>query len=335
MSEKPDGFAFLAEVIADRYDLGRVGRPAPLPDAHQRRHRKLVVETTHGSFLVKTYKRDPYVLDALRFQHRLSDHLAKNDVPVAKIQPAADGRGIVEVDDWAMELQEFVEGEPMKVSSETLAISGETLGRFHTVCRDFPRPDRDARMWRFSEVPRTLFSALYEQAKAESADKAPVNGFCNEIALFLQEATNALSWEARNSFETGLIHGDWHGGNLIFQGERLAAVVDLEFAGDGCYLEDLAYAISNLCIRTTMKADRLAKRVDRIIGHYQRHRSLSFSEERALYCAIGIKHIATVSYQIKQHAGEVAGYRAPSWMERLALQCRWLAERAEKARWGR
>ncbi|MDX9972776.1 MAG: phosphotransferase [FCB group bacterium] len=322
----------LAEVISGSYNLGHVEPPQALAMAHQRRHRKLVVTTTAGKFLIKTYRRDPFVLDALRFQHRLADHLAKNNLPVAEIAVARDGKRIIEKDDWAIELQQFVEGEPMEVSGETLAVSAEALGKFHEVCRDFPRPERDVRMWRFSEVPRAHFAKLFERARQEGDEKRAIQ-HCNHIALFLRDASEALNLDSRSQFETGLIHGDWHGGNLIFRGERLAAIVDLEFAGDGCYLEDLSYAVSNLCIRTTNKIERLAKRTEIVLDHYQRHRTLSYVEEAALFYAIGMKHIATVSYQMETQGGVVAGYNAHSWLERLALQCDWLGERAKKARW--
>ncbi|MBI5092013.1 MAG: phosphotransferase [Candidatus Hydrogenedentes bacterium] len=333
MTSKLSGAEVLAETIREHYDLGRVGLPHEMPDAHQRRHRKLIVETGEGKFLVKTYKRDPHVLDALRFQHRLSDHLAKNDLPVARIQPARNGKRIVEADTWALELQQFVEGDPMVVTGQTLLVSSKALGRFHEVCRDFPRPERDARMWRFSEVPRASFAKLYERAK-EKGDTPIMDDYCNRIALFLKTASEELSYEARSRFETGLIHGDWHSGNLLFRDEELVGILDLEFAGDGCYLEDLSYALSNLAIRTTMKPDRLAKRVDLVLYHYQKFRSLSLHELVALYYAVGVKHIATVSYQIEQHAGKVAGFTAGEWLERLALQCDWLAEQARKVRWG-
>jgi Ser/Thr protein kinase RdoA (MazF antagonist) len=325
------GLERLAEVVCEHYEVGRVELPQILTAAHQRRHRKLIVRTSAGEFLAKTYRQDPYVLDMLRFQHRLSDHLSERGLPVAKIQPAKDGKRIVEVENWALELQEFVAGEPMSVSKDTLAISAQALGRFHDVCRDFPRPERDTRMWRFSEVPRASLAKLYERAKAEG-EEAQVNEHCNRLALFLRNATQRLSWEARNQFETGLIHGDWHGGNLIFHENRLAAIVDLEFAGDGCYLEDLAYAISNLCVRTTMKLDRLSKRTDIVLENYQRLRTLSYAELAALYYAVGIKHIATVTYQIEQQGGQVAGFSASSWMERLSFQCDWLSERAQQVR---
>lgn len=334
MTTDVDSLDILAQVIRDHYDLGRVDRPTVMPAAHQRRHRKLIVNTAIGQFLAKTYKRDPFVLDALRFQHRLSDHLAANGIAVAKIQRTSKGTRIVEMNTWALELQEFVDGQPMLVSKETLAISAETLGKFHHVCRDFPRPERDTTMWRFSEVPRQAFAALYELAKREG-NIDQVNAHCNRIALFLRDAGQALSLENRGRFETGLIHGDWHSGNLIFKGDRLAAVVDLEFAGDGCYLEDLSYAISNLCIRTTMRPERLAKRTDELLDHYQRYRTLSYYEEAALYYAVGVKHIATVSFQIQQQGPVVAGHSAPEWMERLATQVGWLAERAQKVRFGR
>lgn len=332
MSQAQQGLDALAAVIRTQYDLGAVSPPRVLPGAHQRRHRKLLVTTDAGEYLVKTYKRDPYVLDALRFQHRLASHLAQNDLPVARIQRARDGRKIVEVDDWAMELQEFVPGEPMRVMVDTLGVSAQALGRFHTVCREFPRPERDARIWRFSEVPRSAFQHLFDRAKA-TGDANQVTEWCNLIALFLRDATRALSWEARDQFETGLIHGDWHGGNLIFQENKLVAIVDLEFAGDGCFLEDLAYGVSNLCIRTSVDPERLRARTDMLLTYYQRHRSLSLYEVVALYYAVGIKHIATVSYQVQQME-TVAGYRADQWMERLARQCEWLAAQAHKIRYG-
>jgi Ser/Thr protein kinase RdoA (MazF antagonist) len=327
------GLDIVAEVVRRHYDLGAVQRPEQLAAAHQRRHRKMVVHTDAGRFLVKTYKCDPVVLDALRFQHRLSDHLAENGVPVARIQRATNGKGIVELEDWAMELQEFVAGDPMKVTTPSLTVSARALGEFHRVCRDVPCPPRDVRMWRFSEVPRAAFQKLFEAAKAER-DASGMTEYCNEIALFLHDAAKELRIEKRSEFETGLIHGDWHGGNLLFRGDELAAILDLEFAGDGCYLEDIAYGLSNLCLRTTTDPAKIEARVNIILDNYQMSRELSYSEMVSLYYAVGVKHITTVSYQLKQQGGAVAGYTAAQWMERLAAQCRWLRERAHKARWG-
>jgi Ser/Thr protein kinase RdoA (MazF antagonist) len=317
----------LAAVIREYYDLGEVGMPEQMTDAHQRRHRKLIVKTSAGKFLVKTYRRDAVVLDALRFQHRLADHLLRSGLPVARIARAKNGKGIVELDTWALEIQEFVDGEPMQVGTETLITAADALGRFHKVCRDFPRPPRDARMWRFSEVPRSAFAKLFEMAKVQGGEDLATQ-YCNTIALFLHDAAKRLDWDTRNKFETGLIHGDYHGGNLLFRGHQLVAIIDLEFAGDGCYLEDLAYAISNLCVRTSNGRDRLATRTNLLLDYYQVHRSLSMEEQIALYYAVGIKHVTTVSFQVTQLGGELAGYSAMEWMQRLAEQCTWLGERA-------
>ncbi len=327
------GMNILVRVIHTFYDLGEVGMPEAMPLAHQRRHRKIIVPTERGRFLAKTYRRDPYVLDALRFQHRLSDHLAANDLPVARIQPSKTGHRIVEVDDWALELQEFVEGEPMEISGGALAISAQALGRFHEVCRDFPRPERDARLWRFGEVSRTHLGRLYRRAR-EEGEAAEADALCDRIAVFLHDAGQALSFEVRDTFETGLIHGDWHSGNLIFHDGKLCAIVDLEFAGDGCYLEDLSYALSNLCIRTSTQSDRLARRTDIMLNEYQRYRALSFAEETALYYAVGIKQVATVTYQTAHMEGLLAGLTSFQWLKHLALQCDWLESRARRSRWG-
>jgi Ser/Thr protein kinase RdoA (MazF antagonist) len=322
----------IADVLQTHFDFGTVGLPQPLEMAHQRRHRKLVVATDRGKFLIKTYKNDPVILDVLRFQHRLSEHLDQNGLPVARIQRSKTGQKIIERDSWALEVQEFIEGASMRVNPATLEISADVLGRFHVVCRDFPCPHRDSRMWRFSIVPREPFAALFERAKAEGDEHEAVDA-CNRLALFLRDASKELSLEARSRFETGLIHGDWHGGNLLFQGNELKAIIDLEFVGDGCYLEDLAYGISNLCVRTSTDPHKLETRTLAVLNPYQRHRTLSFHEEAALYFAVGVKHIATVSYQIQQK-GQVAGCGAADWMKRLAVQCDWLGKQAHHIRFG-
>ncbi len=333
MTEPRTGFEILAEVIRAEYEVGAIHSIEQLAMAHQRRHRKLVATTDAGRFLVKTYKTDPHVLDALRFQHRLSDHLHKHGLPVAQILRARSGKGIVEREAWALELQRYIEGEPMQMSMATLAVSAKALGRLHHVGRDFPCPPRDAAMWRFSEVPRSSFAKLYEMAKG-LGDEAVAATHCNSIALFLHEAGDALSLDKRNRFETGLIHGDWHGGNLLFDDKGLAAIVDLEFAGKGCYLEDLAYGISNLCIRSSEDPGLLSKRTDTILDYYQMYRSLSPYEQLALPFAVGVKHVATVSYQIVQLGGSIGGFNAMEWLRVLDTQCSWLLRRAKAFRYG-
>jgi len=334
VSEKLGGMEIIAEVIREHYDLGEVETPVQLEAAHQRRHRKMTVQSSKGAFLAKTYKRDPVVLDALRFQHRLSDHLFDKGLPVARIQRARNGKGIVEVDNWALELQQFMVGGQMSVTTNTLRASADALGQFHKVCRGFPVPPRDAQKWRFSEVPRQAFQGLYEKA-VEEVGEQKVSRYCDEIVKFLNDAAKELSYEKRSEFETGLIHGDWHGGNLMFNGEELVAIVDLEFAGDGCYLEDIAYALSNLAVRTTVEPEKLKYRVDLLLDTYQTSRNLplGYGEMIALYYAVGVKHITTVSYQVPR-GGKVAGYSAAEWIYRLALQCQWLTSRSYKARWG-
>lgn len=326
------GMEIVAELIRRNFDVGEVGLPRWLESAHQRRHRKMVVETDKGKFLAKTYHRQPVVLDALMFQHNLSDHLRKNQLPVAGIQRTKEGRGFAEADTWILELQEFVDGASMRVTSKTLGTAGDALGRFHQVCQYLNAPPRDTLMWRFSEVPRPTFEQMYTQACEESSADA-IAPFCDSLAKFSHDASKALDASKRDLFETGLIHGDWHGGNLMFRGEDLAAIVDLEFAGSGCYLEDLAYGISNLCIRTSTNEERLRLRTNIMLDHYQRHRTLSYAEVVALYYAVGVKHITTVAYQIRL-LKTIAGFNSAEWMERLAHQCRWLTEQSRKARWG-
>ena len=96
-------------------------------------------------------------------------------------------------------------------------------------------------------MPRQTFQAFYEHAVKER-DEPRIHDHCNNIVKFLNDAKTILDIDKRYAFETGIIHGDWHSGNLLFTGETLKGIIDMEFAGGGCYLEDISYAVSNLCI---------------------------------------------------------------------------------------
>ena len=333
MTEQISASLQLAEIIEEKYGLDIITPPKNLPLVHQRRHRKLIVDTDQGKFLVKTYDNTPEAMDNLAFQHRLSHHLEEHGLPVAHIHPTKEEGTIACVDNWAMELQRFVESENMDITPKGLVVSAKALGKLHWDCRDFPCPERDTRMWRFSEVPRDLFSKLYERAK-QNSDSPLIDNQCNNIALFLREAGNDLNLQTRMTFETGLIHGDWHSGNLLFKDEKLKAIIDLEFAGDGCYLEDLSYAISNLCLRTSVDREKLTNRTDLMMHYYTQSRTLAPQEEHALYYAVGIKHVVTVCYQMLQMKGKVAGHDAVQWMSILDQQTQWLSDRAAKIHYG-
>lgn len=330
---KLDGMEIVGNIIREHYDLGNVQTPSQLETTHQRRHRKMVVESDAGKFLAKTYRNDPVTIDALYFQHNLANHLLNSGLPVARIQKTRDGHTFVCLDTWALELQEFIEGGQMPVTEKTLGISGEALGKFHQVCQGLPTPPRDARKWRFSEVPSKTFQAFYQQAASEKNDEH-VRRHCDNIVKFLQEAGTVLDIDKRYAFETGIIHGDWHGGNLLYVGEELKGIIDMEFTGDGCYLEDIAYAVSNLCIRTTTRAQKMAYRTSVLLEHYEKHRTLSYAERVALFYAVGVKHITTVAYQSPQQGGTVAGFRPRQWMAILDYQTQWMAFQSHQARWG-
>ncbi len=330
---KLTGLDIVGDVIRENYDLGEVNTPQQLETTHQRRHRKMLVETGAGLFLAKTYRNDPTTVDSLYFQHHLSTHLDGKGLPVARIQHTRDGHSFVKQDTWCLELQQFVEGHSMMVNAATLGVSGSALGRFHQVCQGLPVPPRDARKWRFSEVPRETFERFFTLARNERDDEATIQ-HCNNIVAFLKQAGDVLDIDKRYAFETGLIHGDWHGGNLLFLGEGLQAIIDLEFSGDGCYLEDISYAVSNLCIRTTTSTEKMGFRTETLLEAYQNHRTLSYAERVALFFAVGVKHVTTVCYQTPQQGGRVAGYSPAQWMAILDVQTQWLAEQSRQARWG-
>lgn len=285
-----------------------------------------------GRYLAKVYEARPGLEKRLAFQHRLAAHLAANGLPVAAVLESFLGETAVIADGWGIELFEVVEGRPMHVTLETLEQAAATLAQFHAVCRGFPRTPNEVGKWRFASVPPAVLDDLETMARV-TGDRNEVAHHAAALADFVHNASRGLSRDVRQQLEMGLVHGDWHPGNLFFREGTLTAILDFEHAQDGCLLEDVAYAVASMAIRTSTDPKRLKRRTRSLVAHYEKHRPLTRDERLALYYAVGIKQIVTVVYQLRRRGGEAAGMSANQWIATLAQQCAWLTERARKARW--
>jgi Ser/Thr protein kinase RdoA (MazF antagonist) len=200
----------------------------------------MVVVSEQGKFLVKRRVRgkdDPY---HVAFAHSVQNYLAERGFAVSQLVRTRDGNStILQLDSHVYELFRFVTGVRYKGTAEATADAGRQLGRLHEYLADFAcdwGPLRgsfhDSMIVRRhlktirSEKPSGPAGKLYETAEV-------LIGLYNDSSVRVNE-------HGFDSWPQQVVHGDWHPGNMLFWGSRLAAVLDFDSVKVAVPVTDLA-----------------------------------------------------------------------------------------------
>ncbi len=249
--------------ITDRYwrpiepaEAERVlGRPVEIVSAHLRWLFAVArCRWEGGEAIVKRQPpmgRDP---EQLRWQHRLTNHLADRGVPAVRV------RDMVELDGLWYEVADVARGEDRYAGVDTwepfrdlddVASAGRTLAAVHELGASF-EPARPQPAAGFTvQLDRVRLGPA--EAVAELAALRPAVG----------EYLDGRSWEApvdaayeamfdrlRDRLEElprRPLHGDWQTNNLFFDEAGISGIIDFHQADHGPRMLDLATAVERNC----------------------------------------------------------------------------------------
>jgi len=187
-----------------------------------------VVETTQGRYFVKRRHSHLRQLDLIRAQHDLMEWLRQAGFPAPAIVPTISSETFLVLDDEFYEIHGYIEGEPYDPERPThLEEAAVMLGRYHTYVQGFS-PQALCNLGALYS-PTILSTTLADLGDAWGLD---LNPDLAQIAGRLE--AHALDLAARlaglGTLPHLVIHGDYYGGNLLFDGDRIVGVVDYDKA---------------------------------------------------------------------------------------------------------
>jgi Ser/Thr protein kinase RdoA (MazF antagonist) len=246
------------QAVLARYGLRVQGEVRPAGGGG--RSRSLIVETSAGTKIVKRYKAH-LDQEALGHEHSILVRLAELGVPAPRLCAATDGATLVQHEDGAYAVFDFIAGYfqyhnyifPPAQGRRFVAAAGDALGALHVALRDFTPTGRNLNgfMARDGARWRELgwFGEQLEQCRQELQAR-PDRG-----APELRRAVTAEGgWvEARlAALDTQLgaaglprliVHGDYGPYNLLFRPGAPVVILDFELARLDWRLTDLAAAL--------------------------------------------------------------------------------------------
>ncbi len=249
----------LDEFLA-RYEVGALVDFAGIRDGVE--NSNFFVTTDSGEYVLTLFEKHsaeevPYFLN-------LTAHLAEHGVPCA--HPIADRSGsyLQSLHDKPAALVERLPGRTLEQPGPVhCAAVGEALGRMHVAGFSFDRHHVNER------GPAWWFRAARELGNLLDAENRRI--LDEELAY--QKGFRGIE------LPRGTVHADLFRDNVLFEGERLAGMIDFYYACDDCLLYDVAITVNDWCTATDGSLDPERSRA--LLDAYDRERPFREPEGRA------------------------------------------------------
>ncbi len=220
----------LREVL-QHYALGKLGTAKDYPRG-SRRSPKVFLQSERGSFLLKRRAVDRDDPQQVAFTHALLDHLQATGFPVPKLITTTEDETLLRLDGRTYELFTYVRAERYDSGLGETQHAGRTLGRYHarvstfewdTTTRRVSYHDRGKILKGLNTIPNTVSS--HDSVIGHETELLMLT---QELYERYEEAGDAVNRAGFAQWPETFIHGDWHPGNMLFGGQKVAVVLDFD-----------------------------------------------------------------------------------------------------------
>jgi Ser/Thr protein kinase RdoA (MazF antagonist) len=269
------------------------------------RNDNFLVEDARGErYVLRRYRRNPKP-ERVEFQLRFQQHLLLSGFPTSRVIETGEGERMLGFggDFWA--LFTYVRGAEYDYENEAqLGEAARLLARFHRVSESFESREvlgdtiPDTRRWWIDgkgELQRLdeMFGGLGVEAELEF-----LHGWHSQLVRTWPRAT-------LDALPVVWVHGDYHGRNMVFAGDRLAGLFDFDVVHRGFRIEDVALALFTFG-RESRDSDRIRPGAARLfVDQYGLEIQLTELERRALPMMATVVQARTAArYALRQRSGE-------------------------------
>lgn len=219
-------------VVLSHYDVGVVESLTPFPRG-SRQSPKVGIVAARGKFLLKRRAPRRSRLPRVEIAHLVQQRLVDAGFPAPRLMSSrSDGRSYVRLEENVYELFEFVPGHPFAHKLPEARSAGGLLARFHAATSPLvagwrgPRGD-------YHDAPaiRTGLGTIGATLSSHDSYTGDAMELDESVRYLLSAYDRAAVRVAACGFTgwpEGIVHADWHPGNVLFRKEAAVAVIDYD-----------------------------------------------------------------------------------------------------------
>lgn len=173
------------------------------------------------------------------YREWLNSMLVKGNIPIISDYRTIDNSWYVLYRESRWFARPYIEGRVAELNDrKDCLMCIEALAKIHGIIQAKPMCIRDFLYWNHEEGHK-LNKVLKIMEKVLPRNQA------KEMIKYYQNTINRVKTTERcfEFYEGSIIHGDYHGGNIIINNERISAIIDWDTSCLGSRIEDLAKGI--------------------------------------------------------------------------------------------
>lgn len=211
-------------IVLSHYEMGVIDTVLPFRGG-SRASPKLIIKAEKGTFLLKRRAKGRDDPAKVACAHQIQQHLFQLGFPLPRLVLTERHRAsLVQLDGRVYEVFEFVKGHPYDGSIAATTDAGRTLAQLHRLLANFT-PSWSPPSGSYHRLPRLVEMIASLPERLSDAAMTPVTDALR--AAYLDAAARA-DRAGLPEWPRQLIHGDWHPGNMLFAGGKVAAAFDYD-----------------------------------------------------------------------------------------------------------
>jgi homoserine kinase type II len=224
-------------IVCSRYDIGVIEAVKEFRRGSGRSP-KVVLKTDRGRYLLKRRPLGKDTPARIAFTHALQIHLSQRRFPLPRlIGTRTDENTMLLLNDHIYELFEFVPGDNYDGSLDATADAGRALAFFHRLLGNFQSATYTPPAGSYHNA-RGLEEHL-SRIEVQLGDPA-ASAVLRRLKVSYADAAARVEDMGFSTWPHQIVHGDWHPGNMLFRGSRVAAVIDYDTARRAPRVVDIA-----------------------------------------------------------------------------------------------
>ena len=217
-------------IVLSQFDIGKIERLSDYKKG-SRKAAKMLITASKGSFLLKRRAVTKDVKQQVAVAHSVQRHLSEHRFPVAGLVDSLEGKSFVEHEGRIYELFRYIKGERFDKTNPAAAEAGRVLAHFHDLLRDFPE-DQILKRTSFHQGKPLLkvIDELPDVLKSKES-KENLEGIDDTVSYLKNQYAIASKMVEDADFTgmpTGIVHADWHPGNMLYKDGEIIAVIDFD-----------------------------------------------------------------------------------------------------------
>jgi len=218
-------------VVLSRYDLGPIESITDFPRG-SRKSPKIGIVCQRGKFLLK--RRPPARASGRRlaYSHQLQAHLKLQGFPLPRLIPPTDGDELAfRWNSQVYELFEYARGQTYNGTPDETRDAGLSLARFHRAVETFPIEAPGKGDYHDSNPVRTGLNSVCSTLSGHDSvagAEGEVLAIGQQLYDTYEQACAAVEKRGLRSWAVGVVHCDWHPGNMLFRNDKVVAVIDYD-----------------------------------------------------------------------------------------------------------